>query len=168
MWRKQDEPKASPLAPEVVAPLVTAPVRHPEPPRQAASVPGNISKQIRIKGEVTGSEDLVIEGEVHGSVRIPEFSVTIGTNGRVTADIEAREIVVRGHVEGKLHGKERVEIGRSGEVLGDIQTQRIAIEDGAYVSGKVDIARQAAPPVRAGAPTGTEASRPIPIRAQEA
>ena len=168
MWRKQDEPKASPSAPEVAAPQVAAPVRYPEPPRQAAPVPGNISKQICIKGEVTGSEDLVIEGEVHGSVRIPECSVTIGANGRVTADIEAREIVVRGRVEGKLHGKERVEISRSGEVLGDIQTQRIAIEDGAYVSGKVDIARQAAPPVRAGTPTGTEASRPIPIRAQEA
>ena len=167
MWRKQEEPKPSSPAPD----LVVSPA--PEQPRslspqavEPGAAAGNVSKAISIKGEITGREDLFVDGEVQGSIRITDGNVTVGPNGRVTADIEAQEIVVRGKVNGTLRGRERVQIGRTGEVTGDIATRRLGVEEGAIVCGKVDVTR---PEESRGAraATGTEAVRPVPIRASE-
>ncbi len=102
MWRKQEEPKpSSPATDLVVSPAPEQPrslAAHPVEPGAAAA--GNVSKAISFKGEISGREDLFIDGEVHGSIHITEGNVTIGPNGRVTADIEAREIFVRGKVKG--------------------------------------------------------------------
>jgi cytoskeletal protein CcmA (bactofilin family) len=94
-----------------------------------------------IKGDIRGREDLYIDGEVQGSINLSDGRVTIGPHGRITADIEAREIVVRGTVKGTLLARERVEIGRTGDARGDIVTARIAVEDGAQIHGKVDVPR---------------------------
>jgi len=103
---------------------------------------------------------------VQGSIHITDGSVTVGPNGRVTADIEAREIAVRGKIKGTLHGRERIQIGRTGQVTGNIVTRRLAVEEGAILSGKVDIAR--AEEARGSrTATGTEAARPVPIRVTE-
>jgi cytoskeletal protein CcmA (bactofilin family) len=102
---------------------------------------GNLSRTISIKGEVTGREDLFVDGDVHGSVRITHGNVTVGPNGSVTADIEANEIIVRGKVNGALRGQERVHIGRTGHVTGDVVTRHLVVEEGAILSGKVDVAR---------------------------
>ncbi len=159
MWRRLEDTKPSSSAPD----LVVSPA--PEQPRSLAAQPvepgaaaGNVSKAISIKGEISGREDLFIDGDVQGSVHITHGNVTVGPNGHVTADIEAREIVVRGKVQGTLRGQERVHIGRTGQVAGDVVTRRLAVEEGAILSGKVDVAR--AEEERSSRATPREGTRP--------
>lgn len=101
-----------------------------------------VSQGIKIKGEIRGREDLFIDGTVQGKIHLTEGAVTVGPNGRVNAEIEAREIIVRGEVTGMLKATERVQIWSSGRAIGDVQTRRIAIEDGAVLRGKVEIVQQ--------------------------
>ena len=102
---------------------------------------GIITSTILIKGEISGSEDLYIDGEVQGSIDLSSGRVTIGPHGKISADVDAAEIVVRGKVKGALLGRERVEIGSTGEVHGNISTPRISIGEGAQIHGKVEIDR---------------------------
>ena len=136
MWRKSEEPKpASPVA-EV------PPLPHVETVRSVAGLTaevvqpsgGVITSSLLIKGEIRGREDLYIDGEVQGTIHLTDGRVTVGPHGKVSADVDAREIVVRGKVKGALRGRERVEVGRTGEVRGDIATLRIAIEEGAQAA----------------------------------
>lgn len=168
MWRKQDDPKASAPGSDAVVPVSRSP-QGPEPlPGEARSPFGNVSEAIRVKGEITGHEDLLIEGEVQGSIRIPEGNVTVGPKGRVAADIEAREITIRGKVNGSLRGRERVQIGRTGVATGDVVTHRIVIEEGAVFRGKVEVVRgEEARLSSTEKATGTAGARPIPIRTKE-
>jgi cytoskeletal protein CcmA (bactofilin family) len=99
----------------------------------------HIGKSVVIKGELSGSEDLYLDGEVEGSIELTGHSITIGPNGRVKANIHAREVVILGKVDGNVNGDERVEVKRSGVLAGDISTQRILIEDGAYFKGSIDV-----------------------------
>jgi cytoskeletal protein CcmA (bactofilin family) len=97
-----------------------------------------ISQGIRIKGEITGSEDLFVDGHVEGKLSLANGSLTVGPNGSVNADVSAREVLVRGRIEGKISGRERVQLWSTGQVIGEVQTQRLAIEDGALLRGKVE------------------------------
>ena len=99
----------------------------------------HIGKSVLIKGELSGSEDLYLDGEVEGSVELKQHSLTIGPHGRVKANVHAREVIVHGKVEGNVRGDDKVELKKSSVLLGDIATQRIAIEDGAYFKGGIDI-----------------------------
>jgi cytoskeletal protein CcmA (bactofilin family) len=110
----------------------------PVSPRAAAC----ISQGIKIKGEVTGSEDLFVDGYVDGLLSMSNGSVTIGPNGSVKADVTAREVIVRGRVEGKIIGHDKVQLWSTGHVAGEVQTDRLAIEDGAVLRGKVEAGRQ--------------------------
>jgi cytoskeletal protein CcmA (bactofilin family) len=142
--------------PSVVAPA-GIPVAHPP----AGSV---LTPSLLIKGEITGREDLFIDGEVQGKIRILEAKVTVGPHGRVLADIEAREILVRGNVQGCLLGHERVEIGQTGEVHGDVISRRLMIDDGAVIHGVVEVQRPAEPPEpRVVCPTEIESSQPVEV-----
>jgi len=106
--------------------------------RSAAS----IGQGIRIKGEVTGTEDLFVDGFVEGKLNLAaDCCLTIGPNGNVKADLVAREIVVRGKVEGKVIARDKLQIGSTGEINGEVQTGRLAIEDGATLRGKVEAGR---------------------------
>jgi cytoskeletal protein CcmA (bactofilin family) len=98
-----------------------------------------ISQGIRIKGEVTGSEDLFVDGHVEGKVNLSNGSLTVGPNGDVKADIFAREVIVRGRVDGKIVGREKIQLWSTGNVAGDLQTERLTIEDGAVLRGRVEI-----------------------------
>lgn len=98
-----------------------------------------IGKSVIIKGELSGSEDLYVDGQVEGSIALKGNSLTIGPNGQVKATIEAKGIVVQGKLEGNVQASDRVELRKSATLIGDITTQRIAIEEGAYLKGKVDI-----------------------------
>jgi cytoskeletal protein CcmA (bactofilin family) len=98
-----------------------------------------IGKSVVIKGELSGSEDLYIDGQVEGSIALKNHSLTVGPNGQVKASVESKAIVVQGRLEGNLLASDRVELRKSAVVTGDITTQRIAIEEGAYLKGKVDI-----------------------------
>ena len=107
----------------------------------STSPSGNTARlgaSLHVKGEITGSEDLFIDGNVEGKVTFRNAVLTVGPNASVKGDIDAREIVIRGRVEGKLEGSDRVQIWSTARVNGDIRSQRIAIEDGAEFRGKVE------------------------------
>jgi cytoskeletal protein CcmA (bactofilin family) len=98
-----------------------------------------IGKSLVIKGEVTGSEALYIDGRVEGSINLPGNRVTVGRNGVVSANINAREVVVIGKVKGNMTASDRVDIRNEGSLTGDVIAARISIEDGAYFKGGIDI-----------------------------
>ncbi len=156
MWRKPEDAKPASPAAEVPTPAAastTAPAAAPrvEQPvvRSVAGLTaevvqpsgGIITSTLLIKGEVRGSDDLYIDGEVQGTIHLSNGRVTVGPHGKISADVDAREIIVRGKVAGALRGRERVEIGSTGEVRGNIATMRIAIGEGAQIHSKVEIAR---------------------------
>lgn len=140
MWRKSD---AQPVPTrEEPAPVIrTEPVSREPGPAQRASDATHLGKTIAIKGEITGREDLYLDGEVDGTIHLADARLTVGPAGRLRADAEAQEIEVHGDVRGTLLGRERVRIGRTGKVAGDVVTRRIAVEDGAVIRGSVDIVR---------------------------
>lgn len=147
MWRKVDEPTAD-SEPEIS----TAPKSSADPgaPARAATAPPPLSSRpvacisngIRIKGEVTGREDVFVDGEIEGRIQVAEGTVTVGPNGRVQGQTEAREVAVRGLVNGNIAGTERVHIWHTGKTKGDIRAKRIAIEDGAMVRGRLETVRE--------------------------
>jgi cytoskeletal protein CcmA (bactofilin family) len=98
-----------------------------------------IGKSLAIKGEVSGSESLYIDGRVEGSINLPGHCVTVGYNGIVSANITAREIVILGRVQGMMAASDRLHISSEGALTGDVVTQRVSLEDGAYFKGGIDI-----------------------------
>jgi cytoskeletal protein CcmA (bactofilin family) len=97
-----------------------------------------LGEGLHVKGEITGTEDLLIDGTVEGLVQLDGRKLTVGVTAKVTADVIAREVVVYGSVKGNLRAKDRVEIKNDGSVSGDLTTARIMIEDGAYFKGSVE------------------------------
>ncbi len=102
----------------------------------------HIGKSVIIKGELSGSEDLYVDGQVEGTIELQGNQLIIGPNGQVRANINARGVVVHGKLEGDIRASERTELKKSAIAVGDIVTQRVAIEDGAYFKGKVDIQKE--------------------------
>src|SRR5882724_2771762 len=98
-----------------------------------------IGRTLVIKGEISGSEALYIDGRVEGKILMPESRVTIGRNGKVDASIQAREVVVMGKVTGNIECSDRVDIRSEGSVSGDISTARISVEDGAALKGGIQV-----------------------------
>ncbi len=103
----------------------------------------HISKSVVIKGELSGSEDLYVDGNVEGKIELRHHSLTIGPNGNVKADISAKAVVVQGKLDGNVNASERVDLRKSAVMTGDVITQRIAIEEGAFLKGTVDVQREA-------------------------
>ena len=103
-----------------------------------------IGKSLVVKGEVTGSESLYIDGRVEGAINLPGNRVTVGRNGQVQANVNAREVVVLGKVKGNINASDRVDIRNEGSLTGDVVCQRISIEDGAYFKGGIDIRKPGA------------------------
>ena len=102
-----------------------------------------LGSSLHVKGEITGSEDLLIDGSVEGLIQLDERKLTVGATAKLTADIIAREVVVYGTVKGNLRAKDRIEIKKDGSVNGDLTTARIMIEDGAYFKGSIEIDKSA-------------------------
>ena len=98
-----------------------------------------LGSSLHVKGEISGNEDLLIDGTVEGLIQLDERKLTVGATAKVTADIIAREVVVYGNVKGNLRAKDRIEIKKDGSVNGDLTTARIMIEDGAYFKGSIEI-----------------------------
>jgi cytoskeletal protein CcmA (bactofilin family) len=115
-----------------------------------------------IKGELSGSEDLYLDGEVEGTIELHSNSLTIGPNARIRAHVHAREVVIHGKVDGNISGTERVEMRRSAVLVGDVTTQRISIEDGAYFKGNIDVQREAKAEAKP-APAATAATVPTGV-----
>src|SRR5579885_303047 len=150
MWKPTNQPStpSRPGAPEPERPATTAtsapamPELAPAPRPVATTTTADqatIGKSLVIKGEVTGSESLYIDGRVEGSINLAGNRVTVGRNGVVAANINAREIVVLGKVRGNLTASDRVDIRSDGSLTGDVVAARISIEDGAFFKGGIDI-----------------------------
>lgn len=121
----------------------------------------NIGKTILIRGEISGQEDVYVDGQIEGSVQLSGNSLTIGPNGKVHASVAARNVTVGGSLEGNIQASERTEMRKSAVVNGDVQTRRIAIEEGAFFKGKLEIlteAKAASNVAAAAASTTTPAS----------
>lgn len=150
MWKKEDgKPQGMPEISTTPAGVANAPSPISSPNREtnktvpvSASAAACISQGIKIKGEVTGSEDLFVDGLVDGKVTLTNGSLTIGPNGHVKADVTAREVIVRGRVEGKVSGRDKVQLWSTGQVNGEVQTDRLMIEDGALLRGRVEAGKQ--------------------------
>jgi len=163
MWKptNQPQPPARPAEPERPTTTPSAPVmatNEPAAPRPVTTTTADqatIGKSLVIKGEVTGSESLYIDGRVEGSINLSGNRVTVGRNGVVAANINAREIVVLGKVRGNLTASDRVDIRSDGSLTGDVIAARISIEDGAYFKGGIDI-RKGGQPQQAPKPNGEE------------
>src|ERR1700685_461014 len=149
MWKPNQpgSPSTSPNA-EPTRPSVPAAASHEatttrtsstSPASPAAADQATIGKSLVVKGEVTGSESLYIDGKVEGSINLPGNRVTVGRNGQVAANIMAREIVVLGKVRGNCQASDRIDIRSEGSLTGDVVAARIPIEDGAFFKGGIDI-----------------------------
>ena len=146
MW-KPNQPASTPSTPnEPLRPATPAtpafePAARPATggAQAAAGEQATIGKSLVIKGEVSGSESLYIDGKIEGTINLAGNRVTVGRNGQVSANITAREIVVLGKVRGNMTASDRVDIRSEGSLTGDVAAQRISIEDGAFFKGGIDI-----------------------------
>jgi cytoskeletal protein CcmA (bactofilin family) len=169
MWKPTNQPNTPssrppeperPATPVASTATVNEPVAAPAPRPVAATTAdqATIGKSLVIKGEVTGSESLYIDGRVEGSINLAGNRVTVGRNGIVSANINAREIVVLGKVRGNLTASDRVDIRSDGSLTGDVVAARISIEDGAFFKGGIDIRKAGQKPngeeVKAATPAG--------------
>ena len=155
MWKPTNQPQtpgrpAEPERPTTSTPSAPAMASSdPSAPRPMTATTtadqATIGKSLVIKGEVTGSESLYIDGRVEGSINLAGNRVTIGRNGVVAANINAREIVVLGKVRGNLTASDRVDIRSDGSLTGDVVAARISIEDGAFFKGGIDIRKGGQP-----------------------
>jgi len=157
-WQKTDQqgneaPEPAPAAPR---PAAAAPKREKSKMEKIV----NIGQSVQIKGELTGNEDLTIEGMVDGKILVKDHNLTIGTNGKITAEVHAKTVVVVGQVMGNITADDKIEIAPSGSVEGDLRAPRVAIADGARFKGSIDMERKGSGAAVKGGP-GATPSTPI-------
>lgn len=145
MWnrRKEEEPAARPATSSPVnegVPMQTMPSRM-DYDAPVATRTATIGKGVSITGQIHSKEDLIIDGEIDGTIEAQEHKITIGPNGKVKAGIKAKDIVVFGTVQGNVEATDKTEIKKEARLVGDIKTARIQIEDGALFKGSIDIVR---------------------------
>jgi cytoskeletal protein CcmA (bactofilin family) len=143
MWSKQQavaEPPALSPAQGSVSPVV--PISSPSSSRSASPASrssARLGAGLQIKGQLTGSEDLQIDGKVDGPITLRGHELTVGPSAQLNSEIHAGEVVVYGKVVGNVHARDRVDVKKDGSVIGDISTARISIEDGAHFKGRIEI-----------------------------
>jgi cytoskeletal protein CcmA (bactofilin family) len=167
MWKPSSSGPATPnYSPEPVRPAPPAPAVEAanRPPVATGGDQATIGKGLVIKGEITGTESLFIDGKIEGSITLPGNRVTVGRNGQVTSTITAREIVILGKVRGNVAASDRVDIRAEGALTGDVNAARISIEDGAFFKGGIDIKKSDASAKPAVAVAATpEAPKPVQV-----
>jgi len=161
MWKKGDSEETSipDSGPPRPAPGPPGADRPPRGPREAAV----IGPSITIRGDVTGDEDLTIQGRIEGTVTLKQHNVSVGPEGKVDASIHGRSVTVEGEVKGDLRGEEQVVLKRTSRVQGNIQAPRVTVEDGARFRGGIDMGE----PTPAGAER-SPAARREPAKVPEA
>src|SRR5579863_9931928 len=157
MWgKKPDQPAQAPVpepraamppkpAPAIIkeaTPMSTDALR-PVGTHSTGSATARLGGSLHVKGEITGHEDLLIDGSVEGLIQLEDRKLTVGSTAKVSADVVAREVVVYGSVKRHLRARDRIEIKKDGSVVGDLTTARIMIEDGAYFKGSIEIDKAA-------------------------
>jgi cytoskeletal protein CcmA (bactofilin family) len=143
MWKKENE---FPQQPEPAAP--PAPPRSTGNPAEPRKEGATIGPSISIKGDLTGGEDLIIQGQVEGKIDLKQNNVTVGKSGRIKADIYGRVITIEGEVEGNLYGEEQIFLRQSGSVRGNIVAPRVSLEDGSKFKGSIDMEPKSAEKLR--------------------
>ncbi|MHC5062600.1 MAG: bactofilin family protein [Planctomycetota bacterium] len=139
---KKNKPKPAPVS---VTPQssVLASVAKPAVESPAPADPGNafvnIGRSIHIKGELSGNEDLTIDGKVEGVIRLRDHNLTISENGHITADVFAKSAVIHGEVLGDIRAEDRIEIAEGGLVEGDLIAPKVVLADGARFKGRIDM-----------------------------
>jgi cytoskeletal protein CcmA (bactofilin family) len=180
MWKPTNQPQTPARPAEPERPTMSPPSAPVMSSNESSSVPrpattttttadqATIGKSLVIKGEVTGSESLYIDGRVEGSINLSGNRVTVGRNGVVAANINAREIVVLGKVRGNLTASDRVDIRSDGSLTGDVVAARISIEDGAFFKGGIDIRKGGQPGQQKanGEEKSVPASEPVAVGAR--
>jgi cytoskeletal protein CcmA (bactofilin family) len=148
MWNKQQQTEVPGVSP-AQAPAAPAPSSGVKssmrPLSPAVRNVACLGSSLEIRGNISGEEDLQIDGTVEGSISLPGHRLTVGNTAHLTSEIASREVVVCGKVTGNLRARDRVEIKKDGSVVGDITTARISIEDGAHFKGRIEIDRGKAP-----------------------
>ena len=127
-----------------------------------STTPGTIGKSVVIKGELSASEDLTIEGQVEGKVELKNNTLTIGANGKIKASVFAKAVIVQGEVTGNIHASEKIDIRDAGSVDGDLASPRVAIADGAHFRGSIDMQRTGGAKPADAKPAASAAPAPAP------
>jgi cytoskeletal protein CcmA (bactofilin family) len=166
MWKRDEAVKPTSGQPATPAPVVSTPLASapaaPQPEsRRIERDMVNIGKSVVIKGELNGSEDLTIEGQVEGKIELKDHVLTIGPNGKIKAQVFAKAVIVLGEVNGNVTASEKVDIRDGGSVDGDIIAPRVAIAEGAHFRGSVDMQRK-------GQPAAKESAKSAPQPAPQA
>ena len=171
MWKRDEGVKPPPSQPPAQPPVAASPVvasgtRMPEieSKHQMERDLVNIGKSVVIKGELSGSEDLTIEGQVEGKIELRDHVLTIGPNGKIKAQVFSKAVVVLGQVTGNVTATEKVDIRDNGSVDGDLVSPRVAIAEGAHFRGSIDMQRKPEPvrPAPAPAPEIKAATPGVP------
>ncbi|HUF22579.1 MAG TPA: polymer-forming cytoskeletal protein [Vicinamibacterales bacterium] len=170
MWKRDDAAAGQPQQGAQTAARPQTPANDPQAARsdRQESTKVNIGKSVVIKGELSGSEDLTIEGQVDGKIDLRQNVLTIGPNGRIKAEVFAKAVIVQGEVVGNVTATEKVDIRDAGSVDGDLAAPRIAIADGAHFRGSIDMKREGGAAAKASQPAaGTAAGQTAPARPVE-
>ena len=144
MWNKETQPEVPGLPQSKGAAMPSTPLNAPpinRPNNPAARSLACLGPTILVKGEISSEEDLQIDGKVEGPISLKDHRLTVGRTAQLKSEISAREAIVYGNVSGNLRARDRVEIKKDGQVIGDITTKRISIEEGAYFKGHIEIER---------------------------
>jgi cytoskeletal protein CcmA (bactofilin family) len=171
MWKRDESVKPTPPQPPAPAAPPAAPAaatsagQHHDVRHQIERDKVNIGKSVVIKGELSGSEDLTIEGHCEGRIELRDNVLTIGPNGKIRAEVFAKSVIVLGEVVGNVTASEKVDIRDNGSVDGDIVSPRVAIAEGAHFRGSVDMQRSGAKPAPAvvAKPESRPAAQPQPV-----
>jgi cytoskeletal protein CcmA (bactofilin family) len=168
MWKRDEAVKPAPAAPAgAAAPTQQTATALPQPEiRRIERDVVNIGKSVVIKGELNGSEDLTVEGQVEGKIELKDHALTIGPNGKIKAQVFAKSVIVLGEVTGNVSASEKVDIRDGGSVDGDIVSPRIAIAEGAHFRGSVDMQRKGPQPAPKPQPQKTAAPQPVAAQPQ--
>ncbi len=143
MWNKQQTATEAPVAPPVqTAASPVVPFSAPSTSRLASPSTrssARLGASLQIKGHITGTEDLQIDGTIDGPITLRGHQLTVGSSAQLNSEIHAGEVIVYGKVVGNVHARERVDVKTNGSIIGDISTARISIEDGAHFKGRIEI-----------------------------
>jgi cytoskeletal protein CcmA (bactofilin family) len=142
MWTKQQTQTEPAVSPATGPASSVTPFSVPTGSRSSGSTArssARLGSSLQIKGHITGTEDLQIDGKVEGSITLRGHQLTVGSTAQLNSEIHAAEVVVYGKVVGNVHARDRVDVKTDGSVVGDISTARISIEDGAHFKGRIEI-----------------------------
>lgn len=131
----------APPAPREVKAVMSEPTSKSSSGSAAAAPHTILGRTVVVQGQLSGGEDLLIDGQFEGIITLADHCLTVGTEGHVKAEIRARQIVILGSVTGNLTAREKIDLRRTGHVVGDLVAATVAIEDGAYFKGSIDISR---------------------------